>query len=66
MSLPATLTLLTLAVALGALFGWRGAAAPDPRRGPRLVPWRFLMILCGAAALYLLVHLASLAGLKAG
>ncbi len=59
-----TVTLILLAAALGAtLFcGWRGARPPDPMKGPRMIPWRFLMIGAAALALLLLIHLATLLG----
>ncbi len=47
------------AVALAILFGWRGAQPFDPRRGPRLVPYRFLMMLCATAAILALGYLAA-------
>jgi hypothetical protein len=60
---------LSLAVLLGAFAvfaGWRGARPPDPRRGPRLIPWRFLMALAALGVLVLLVHLVNLLGLVTG
>ena len=48
------------------LFGWIGARKPDPMRGPRLAPYRFLMLLFAAVVLMMLVHLANLAGLHTG
>ncbi len=62
---------LTLAVAVGfaalaGLFGWLGARPIQPMRGPKLVPYRFLMLLCAAAVLYMLVHLLNLAGVTTG
>jgi hypothetical protein len=63
MDLSVTLALIAMVVAAGALSGWRGAQPPNLQRGPRLVPWRFLMVLCGALLLYLAVHLLSLMGL---
>ena len=62
MDLTVTLILLVSAAALTALSGWRGARAPDPMRGPRMVPWRFLMILAAALFMLLLIHLATLLG----
>lgn len=59
-----TLILLAGSVAAAALAGWRGARAPDPRRGPRMIPWRFLMVLSAAFASLLLVHLGTLFGLE--
>ncbi len=35
-------------------------------RGPRLAPYRFLMLLFAAVVLMMLVHLANLAGLHTG
>ena len=66
MSLSVTLGLCGLFLALGVFFGWRGAAPPNPHRGPRLVPYRFLMVLCGAALLYLAAHLLNLMGIPTG
>ena len=52
--------------ALGVLFGWLGARPPDLRKGPRLVPYRFLMALCAVAVMMLLVHLVNLSGFTTG
>ena len=57
---------VTFAAALAAVFGWLGARPADPRRGVRMVPWRFLMILCALAAFLMLVHLANLYGVSTG
>ena len=62
MSLTLTLILLGLALALMVFTGWRGALPPDPMKGPRLMPWRFLMIGAAGVALLLLIHLATLFG----
>ncbi|WP_298124937.1 hypothetical protein [Brevundimonas sp.] len=61
MSLSLTLILLAASVALTLLAGWRGARPPDLSRGPRMVPWRFLMVTSAALASLLLIHLARLA-----
>ena len=66
MSLPVTVAALLLILAIGGLCAWRGAAPPNPHRGPRLVPWRFLMVLCGAIAMYLAAHLLNLMGVATG
>lgn len=63
---PLTLSLLAAFVAVAAFCGWRGALPPNPMKGPRLVPWRALMVLSAAGALLMLVHLANLAGLNTG
>ena len=61
-----TLSLLAVSLGLTLLFGWLGARPPDLRRGPRLAPYRFLMLLGAAACLLLLVHLVNLAGVETG
>lgn len=66
MSLPVTLMALVVALGLTAGFGWLGARPPDLHRGPRLAPYRFLMLLSAAACLLFLVHLANLAGIETG
>lgn len=53
--------LLTLAVTAG----WMGARPPNPHRGPRMVPWRFIMLLAAAGLLADLTWLASVLGLIA-
>ena len=55
MELGVTLAVAAALLALGLLAGWRGARPPDPRRGPRLIPWRFLMLLSAALALLMLL-----------
>lgn len=47
--------LLLTGVLLTVLTGWRGSRPPDLRRpGPRMVPWRFLMLLSGAFSFIML------------
>tara|TARA_R110002124_G_scaffold11806_2_gene56270 strand:+ start:104 stop:346 length:243 start_codon:yes stop_codon:yes gene_type:complete len=60
--LPLTLTLLAAAVALTAFAGWRGARPWDPRRGVRMAPWRFIMLLSAASVFILAIHLGTLFG----
>lgn len=59
-----TIVALVACFALAALFGWRGAQPPDLHRGPRLIPYRFLMLIAALGVLLMLIHLASLAGLR--
>ena len=66
MDFALTLALLAGCACLGLFAGWRGARPPDPLRGPRLVPWRFLMMLAACAGLVLLVHLVNLLGVRTG
>jgi len=66
MELSLTFTLI-LAIVFGlftALFGFLGARPMNPNRGPRMVPWRFLMLLTFTAALLLVVHLLNLLGIQ--
>ena len=46
--------------------GWRGARAPDLVRGPRLTPWRLIMLLAAAAVMLGLVHAVNLMGVETG
>jgi hypothetical protein len=46
--------------------GWRGARPPDLRKGPRLVPWRFIMMLSAAVAILLVFQAARMSGLLPG
>ncbi|MEW5687059.1 MAG: hypothetical protein AB1942_19230 [Pseudomonadota bacterium] len=40
--------------ALAVFAGWRGARPPNPLKGPRLVPWRLIMVTSAAAAILLI------------
>lgn len=66
MSLALTLALIAGFVVLGLVSAWRGARPPDLHRGPRMVPWRFLMLLSAMATLLLVVHLVNLFGATTG
>lgn len=66
MDYPLTVSLLAAFIFVAVFCGWRGALPPNPLKGPRLIPWRPLMVLSSAGALLMLVHLANLAGLKTG
>jgi len=62
MTLPVTLALFVVAIALALFAGWRGSRPPDLLRGPRLMPWRFIMMMSVALAFLFLIHLGTLAG----
>lgn len=62
MSLSLTLILIATALGLALFAGWRGARPWDIRRGPRMMPWRFLMVMSAAAVMLLAIHLAVLLG----
>jgi hypothetical protein len=66
MDLPVTLVFCAVFVALALACGWLGARPPDPRRGPRMAPWRFLMILAACVAFVGVVHLVNLLGVTTG
>ena len=59
-----TLALLAASLALAVFAGWRGALPPNVVKGPRMAPWRFLMLLGGALAMLLLIHVGTLLGLE--
>jgi hypothetical protein len=66
MDLAPTVMIAAAAALLGVLFGWLGARPPDLHRGPRLAPYRFLMLVCAAVVMVMLVHLANIAGVTTG
>ena len=66
MGLVLTLSVLAALVWIALICGLRGARPADPARGPRLVPWRLLMLFSASGAVLLLVHLLNLLGLQTG
>ena len=57
--------IITGASVAAALFcGWRGSRLWDIRKGPRLMPWRFLMLMLFAVAMFAAAHVMTLVGLK--
>lgn len=62
MSMTWTLALLVLAISLMIFAGWRGGRPLDLTKGPRMMPWRFIMLLSGAFAALLLIHVGALLG----
>lgn len=61
-----TLAIIGLCIGLGVFFAWRGAQPPNVLKGPRLVPYNFLMLVCIAIGLMMLVHLANIHGIVTG
>lgn len=63
-----TPTLITagLAALAALLFGLAGLKPYDPLKGPRMVPFRALMLAAFVVMLLMLVHLANLAGVSTG
>ncbi len=48
--------------ALSAFAGWRGARPPNLMKGPRLVPWRAIMVFAAAGAVIVLVQIEQAVG----
>lgn len=66
MGISVTLSAIAALLALAVFAGWRGARPPNPHKGPRLMPWRFIMLLASACALIVVVHLVNLMGVTTG
>ena len=60
MTIAVTAALAGLCLALNVLCGWRGAQAARPHAKPRMIPWRFLMLVAFTAMVAFLVHLVTL------
>jgi len=65
MSMQVTLIAMAVLMALTALAGWRGAQPPNLVKGPRMIPWRPLMIVFATGTVMTGAHLAALLGLMA-
>ena len=66
MSFPTTLAIAAALLSLAVFAGWRGARPSNPAKGPRMIPWRMIMLLSAACSIPLLVHLLNLLGLNTG
>lgn len=66
MPLNVTLALCAALIAIAVFAGWRGSKPSNPIKGPRLAPWRFIMVTASALALFLLVHIVNLLGVTTG
>ncbi len=66
MTFPVTLAATAALALLGLFCGWRGARPPDLIRGPRLAPYRLIMMLSAAGVLICVVHLVNLMGFTTG
>jgi hypothetical protein len=62
MNMRLTLILTAVALAITVFAGWRGARPWDPSQKVRMAPWRFIMVLGGAAVMVLLIHVGALLG----
>jgi hypothetical protein len=66
MDLRLTLALCAGFSALAAFAGWRGARPPNPMKGPRMIPWRPIMVAAAATAVLLLVQAERAVGFGPG
>jgi len=66
MDLPLTISTAVVFLALALVFGWLGARPINVLKGPRMVPWRPLMMACVVGLMLMLVHLFNLLGVQTG
>ena len=66
MDTPVTAALAIAAIVSAVFCGWRGSRLWDFRKGPRMIPWRFLMLLSAVFAMVMIVHLLNLLGVQTG
>jgi hypothetical protein len=66
MDLKLTIALAGACLALAVFAGWRGARPPDLLRGPRLAPWRMIMMFAACGLLVLATHAVNLLGVTTG
>ncbi len=62
MDLRLTVALICGFALVAAFAGWRGARPPNPMKGPRLIPWRAIMVAAATAAVLLLAVAEQLVG----
>ena len=58
MGLRTAIIVIVALLVLAVFSGWRGARLPNPHKGPRMVPWRWIMLLSTTAAILVLLELA--------
>lgn len=66
MDLPVTAAAAILFLILAVLFGWLGARPINILKGPRLIPWRPMMMICVVGLMLMVVHLVNLLGVQTG
>lgn len=66
MDMIATLVAGATTIILTVVFGWLGARPSNPARGPRMAPWRPMMMATAVATLLLAAHALNLMGIKTG
>jgi len=66
MDLPATIVVAVVALLFAVFCGWRGARPINVLKGPRLMPWRPLMMVSAVVLLLMAAHILNLLGMKTG
>ena len=66
MDLTTTAAIAVAALALTVFCGWRGARPINVLKGPRLMPWRPLMVACAVVTILMTAHILNLLGMKTG
>ncbi len=66
LSLIPTLALMIAGGGLSVFCGWMGARPWDIRKGPRMTPWRLLMLVSFTLSLLMALHLLNLLGIETG
>jgi len=66
MDLPITITAAVVFLAFALFCGWRGARPINVLKGPRLMPWRPLMMVSVVGLMLMVVHLINLLGFNTG
>lgn len=66
MDLPLTLSAAVAFLALALVCGWMGARPINVLKGPRMIPWRPLMMASVVGFMLMLVHLFNLLGVQTG
>ena len=63
-----TLTIIAAAafLILAVFCGWRGARPINVLKGPRMMPWRPMMMVSVIAFMLMMVHLLNLIGVQTG
>lgn len=63
LNLTLTVILSLVSALLTFFFGYMGARPMDIHKGPRMMPWRFMMLLMMTVTLFLIVHVLNLLGI---
>ncbi len=66
MDLAFTIALTATFLILAVVCGWFGARPINVLKGPRMVPWRPLMMVCVVGLMLMIVHLINLLGVETG